>query len=70
MVGLINNSGTALAGPLMHQPLDEIRQQFEVNVLGSISVTQAFLPLLGAKGPRKHAPGKIVNIGSVSGRVA
>ncbi len=70
LAGLINNAGTALAGPLMHQPLDEIRQQFEVNVLGLISVTQAFLPLLGAKKPQTHKPGRIVNISSVSGKVA
>ena len=68
--GLINNAGTALAGPLMHQPLDEIRQQFEINVFGLISVTQAFLPLLGAKKPPTHKPGRIVNISSVSGKVA
>jgi NAD(P)-dependent dehydrogenase (short-subunit alcohol dehydrogenase family) len=70
LAGLINNAGTALAGPLMHQPLDEIRQQFEINVLGLISVTQAFLPLLGAKKPPSPRPGRIVNISSVSGKVA
>jgi len=70
LTGLINNAGTALAGPLMHQPLDEVRQQFEVNVFGLISVTQAFLPLLGAKKAPAHKPGRIVNISSVSGKVA
>jgi len=70
LTGLINNAGTALAGPLMHQPLDEVRQQFEVNVFGLISVTQAFLPLLGAKKAPAHKPGRIVNVSSVSGKVA
>jgi NAD(P)-dependent dehydrogenase (short-subunit alcohol dehydrogenase family) len=70
LAGLINNAGTAFAGPLMHQPLDEVRQQFEVNVLGLISVTQAFLPLLGASKPPVHKPGRIVNVSSVSGKVA
>ncbi len=70
LVGLVNNAGIALAGPLMHQPLNEVRRHFEVNVLGLISVTQAFLPLLGAKERPAHQPGRIVNIGSVSGRVA
>lgn len=70
LAGLINNAGSALAGPLMHQPLDEVRQQFEVNVFGLISVTQAFLPLLGAKKPPAHKPGRIVNVSSVSGKVA
>jgi NAD(P)-dependent dehydrogenase (short-subunit alcohol dehydrogenase family) len=70
LTGLINNAGTALAGPLMHQPLDEVRQHFEVNVFGLISVTQAFLPLLGAKDHPAHKPGRIVNVSSVSGKVA
>ena len=70
LAGLVNNAGSALAGPLMHQPLDEIRQQFEVNVLGLISVTQAFLTLLGANKPPGHKPGRIINISSVSGKVA
>ncbi len=70
LAGLVNNAGTALAGPLMHQPLDEIRQHFEVNVYGLISVTRAFLPLLGAKEHLVHKPGRIVNVSSVSGRVA
>lgn len=70
LTGLINNAGTALAGPLMHQPLNEIRQHFEVNVLGLISVTQAFLPLLGAEEHTAHKPGRIVNVSSVSGKVA
>lgn len=54
----------------MHQPLSEVRQHFEVNVLGLISVTQAFLPLLGAKEHPAHKPGRIVNVSSVSGKVA
>jgi NAD(P)-dependent dehydrogenase (short-subunit alcohol dehydrogenase family) len=70
LAGLVNNAGTALAGPLMHQPLDEVRQHFEVNVFGLLSVTQAFLPLLGAKKHRAHKPGRIINVSSVSGKVA
>ena len=70
LAGLVNNAGIALAGPLTHQPLDEMRRHFEVNVFGLISVTQAFLPLLGAKEHPAHKPGRIVNVSSVSGRVA
>lgn len=65
LAGLINNAGTAMAGPLALQPLEEVRAQFEANVLGLISVTQAFLPLLGMS-----KPGRIVNVSSVGGRVA
>jgi NAD(P)-dependent dehydrogenase (short-subunit alcohol dehydrogenase family) len=62
--GLVNNAGIAIAGPLEHLPLDEVRHQLEVNVLGQLAVTQACLPALRA------ARGRIVNISSISGRVA
>ena len=68
--GLINNAGTAIGGPLALQPLGEVRTHFEVNVVGLISVTQAFLPLLGARVPRVEEPGRIVNIGSTGGKIA
>ena len=64
LAGLVNNAGIAVPGPLEHLPLEEIRRQLEVNVLGQIAVTQAFLPLL------RTARGRVVNIGSIGGRVA
>ncbi|TGE14091.1 SDR family NAD(P)-dependent oxidoreductase [Hymenobacter elongatus] len=68
--GLINNAGVAFGGPLQHQPIAVIRQHFEVNVLGLVQVTQAFLPLLGARPNFRGQPGRVINIGSVSGQVA
>jgi NAD(P)-dependent dehydrogenase (short-subunit alcohol dehydrogenase family) len=62
--GLVNNAGIAVAGPLEFLPVDELRRQLEVNVVGQIAVTQAFLPLL------RKAGGRIVNIGSVSSRIS
>ena len=62
--GLVNNAGIVVAGPLEFLPLSELRKQFEVNVLGQIAVTQAFLPLL------RQARGRIVNMSSIAGRVA
>jgi len=62
--GLVNNAGIAVAGPLEFLPLDELRRQFEVNVFGAIATSQAFLPQL-----REHH-GRIVFVGSVSGRIA
>lgn len=59
--GLVNNAGVAVAGPLELIPLDVIRQQFEVNVIGHIAVIQAMLPMI------RHARGRIVNIGSLNG---
>ncbi|HEX8327065.1 MAG TPA: SDR family NAD(P)-dependent oxidoreductase [Hymenobacter sp.] len=68
--GLINNAGIALGGPLQYQPMEVVRQHFEVNVLGLVQVTQAFLPLLGAQPNFQGQPGRVINIGSVSGQVA
>jgi NAD(P)-dependent dehydrogenase (short-subunit alcohol dehydrogenase family) len=67
LAGLVNNAGVAVAGPLLHLPIAEFRQQIEINLIGVVSVTQAFAPLLvGAEvGAR---PGRIVNISSVGGR--
>ncbi len=62
--GLVNNAGIAVASPLEFVPLDALRRQFEVNVVGQVAVTQAFLPSL------RRGRGRIVNMGSVSGRFA
>ena len=48
LAGLVNCAGVAVPGPLLHQPLSEIRRQMEVNFFGACCVTQAFAPLLGA----------------------
>jgi len=68
--GLVNNAGICLIGPLMHMRDDEFRRQFEVNVFGLLDVTRKFLPLVGAQRNCAFAPGRVVNISSVSGRVA
>ncbi len=70
LAGLINNAGVAPTGPLMHAPMDEVRHTFEVNVFGMLAVTQAFLPLLGARQNADQPPGRIVNLSSISGGVA
>jgi hypothetical protein len=68
--GLVNNAGLAVGGPLAHQPVDQIRRVLEVNVLGAVTVSQAFIPLLGADPALTGGPGRIVNITSVGGRIA
>ena len=60
--GLVNNAGIAIGNPLEIIPLAQLRKQFEVNVIGQIAVTQAFLPLL------RRGRGRIVNMGSIAGR--
>src|SRR5262245_30784632 len=64
LAGLVNNAGIDIAGSLEKASLTEVRLQFEVNVIGLLAVTQAFLPLL------RRSKGRIVNIGSVLGRLA
>ena len=68
--GLVNNAGIAVLGPLAYLPLERFRRQIEVNLLGVHAVTQAFLPLLGTESNGVGEPGRIVNISSVSGRLA
>ena len=68
--GLINNAGIAEMGPLALQPIDTFKWHFDVNVFGLLQVTQAFLPLLGMDESRNGAPGRIVNISSVGGKIA
>ena len=70
LVGLVNNAGIALGGPLMHFPIDDFREQLEVNVIGQLAVTQPFLPLLGARAKNRGVPGRVVMMSSVSGRIA
>ncbi len=65
VVGLVNNAGIAVAGPISHVSLSAVRKQFEVNVIGLLATTQAFLPLLQAGNPR----GRVVNISSVAGKM-
>jgi NAD(P)-dependent dehydrogenase (short-subunit alcohol dehydrogenase family) len=62
--GLVNNAGIALAVPLEFIPLEELRRQLEVNVVGQVAVTQAFLPQL------RRTRGRIVFVGSIAGRSA
>jgi len=61
IAGLVNNAGIVVAGPLEFLPLDALRKQFEVNTIGHVAVTQAFLGLI------RQGRGRIVNIGSSSG---
>jgi NAD(P)-dependent dehydrogenase (short-subunit alcohol dehydrogenase family) len=59
---LINNAGYGQMGPLVELPLEQLRQQFEVNTFAPLATAQALLPLLLTSGQPK-----IVNVSSVSG---
>jgi len=64
LAGLVNNAGIAISAPLENVPIEELRRQLEVNLVGQIAVTQAFLPALRAR------RGRIVNVSSIGGRMA
>jgi len=61
LAGLVNNAGIVVAGPLEVLDLNDLRKQLEVNVIGQVAVTQAFIPLL------RLGHGRIVNVGSIAG---
>ncbi|MEO3778001.1 SDR family NAD(P)-dependent oxidoreductase [Micromonospora sp. B11E3] len=62
--GLVNNAGVVVSAPLECVPLDELRRQLDINVVGQVRVIQAFLPLL------RRARGRIVNVTSGLGSLA
>jgi NAD(P)-dependent dehydrogenase (short-subunit alcohol dehydrogenase family) len=59
--GIVNNAGIGVAAPLEFIDLDELRRQLEINVVGPVAVTRAFLPLL------RPAKGRVVHVGSMAG---
>ena len=61
LVGLINNAGISVGGPLEFVPIDRFRHQLEVNLIGHISVSQLFISLL------RKSQGRIINVGSIAG---
>jgi len=64
LFGLVNNAGLSLNGPLELVPSPEIKKLMDVNVIGLLSATKAFLPLL------RESQGRIVNISSGHGLLA
>jgi NADP-dependent 3-hydroxy acid dehydrogenase YdfG len=61
---LVNNAGYSQGGAIEQVPLDAVRRQFETNVFGLIALTQLVLPRM-----RAQRWGKVVNIGSMGGRL-
>jgi NAD(P)-dependent dehydrogenase (short-subunit alcohol dehydrogenase family) len=61
---LINNAGYGQEGPFEEVPIQEVRRQFETNVIGLTQLTQLVLP-----GMRRQGWGKIVNLSSMGGRL-
>jgi NAD(P)-dependent dehydrogenase (short-subunit alcohol dehydrogenase family) len=61
---LVNNAGVVVSGPLETLSAADLRQQFDVNVVGAVALTNAVLPKLRA------SRGRIVFISSLSGLIS
>lgn len=61
LAGLVNNAGVAVGGVVEFLDIEQLRYQLEVNLVGAVAVTKAFLPQI------RSAGGRIVNISSDSG---
>jgi NAD(P)-dependent dehydrogenase (short-subunit alcohol dehydrogenase family) len=64
LFGLVNNAGLSLNGPLELVSPPEIKKLMDVNVIGLLAATKAFLPRL------RESQGRIVNISSGHGLLA
>src|ERR1700675_1454470 len=70
LVGLVNNAGVVVSGPLLYLRPSEYRRRLEVNMISPHVVLQPFPPLLGRDKKRQGPPGRIVNISSSGAKVA
>ena len=70
LVGLVNNAGIVVSGPLLYLRPSEYRRQLDVNMIAPLVVIQAFAPLLGTDKKRQGPAGRIVNISSSGAKVA
>lgn len=61
LAGLVNNAAASFVGPLECSPWEDFVYQIEVNLLGHVAVTRAFLKLI------RISRGRVVNIGSIGG---
>jgi NAD(P)-dependent dehydrogenase (short-subunit alcohol dehydrogenase family) len=69
LVGLVNNAGIVVSGPLLYMRPSEYRRQLEVNMISPLVVIQAFAPLLGTDQKRQGPTGRIVNVSSSTAKV-
>jgi NAD(P)-dependent dehydrogenase (short-subunit alcohol dehydrogenase family) len=69
LMGLVNNAGIVVSGPLLYLRPSEYRRQLDVNMISPLLVIQAFAPLLGTDRKRQGPAGRIVNITSSGAKV-
>jgi len=70
LIGLVNNAGVVVSGPLLYLRPSEYRRQLDVNLIAPLVVIQAFAPLLGTDKKRQGPAGRIVNTSSSGAKVA
>jgi short-subunit dehydrogenase len=63
--GLVNNAGYGQRGPIELVSVAAIRRNFETNVFSLLALTKAVIPVM-----REQGSGRIINIGSVAGKIA
>ena len=62
--GIVNNAGILInPGPTEWTPVEDYKKMFNVNVLGTVTVTKSFLPMI------RKSQGRIVNVASIAGRM-
>ena len=61
---VVNNAAIVVGGPVEGVPVDELRRQLEVNLVGQVAVTQAVLPRI------RESRGRIVFVSSLSGWIS
>lgn len=64
LTGLVNNAGIAVPAPIEFIPLEDLRRQLEINLIGQVAVTQVFLQHI------RRACGRVINMSSFSGQIA
>ncbi len=60
---LVNNAGINLSGAMEFMPMQDFRQQLEVNLVGQLVLTQACMPII------RKGHGRIIFVSSIAGRL-
>lgn len=59
---LINNAGVGITGPMEELPIEELKNTFNTNLYGAVSLMQKVLPFM-----REQKSGLIINVTSIAG---
>lgn len=64
LYALVNNAGISIGGPIELLSMHQVKELIAINIIGVLSVTKVFIPLL------RKSRGRIINIGSIAGRIS